>query len=232
MLQVLSTVKANPTKDSLPKELSIIVQDLASVTPSHMIAVYGPPSRSAPSQRRRVTLFPVHSIVFALHCAKLPPFPPISVPTTPAPGSREMVVPVWPLCLPSPQTFPQLSSYLYNKRNDLLLSSLLPCPPPATLEQESSLLLPFASKLAGTYTAQALLQQTMTVHGFWQNVCALGIFDDELWDIIDLVWQILLTAVAIATGNPQAMIPIPSPSQPPALSQPQSQASSSTSELS
>jgi hypothetical protein len=221
MLQVLSSVKGNPIKDALPKELSIVVHDISSAAPSHMLAVYGPPSKKGCTEKRKVTLYPAHSLIFAAYCSKLPPFPPIGVPTTSQPGAPlELSVPIRPLCLPSPQTYPRLSSFLYTKHTDALLQSLMPCQPPTTLAQwqeqeqgissQSSQLIEFSAKLAGTYTTQALLQHTMTVHGLWQNVCALGIFDDSLWETIDLAWQILLTAIAIGTGNSQAMISPPS----------------------
>lgn len=60
--------------------------------------------------------------------------------------------------------------------------------------------------LAGMYTPPALLYQAMAVHGLWQNVCALGIFDDELWDMMDLAWEVMLSAVAIAIGSPEKML--------------------------
>ena len=218
MLNVLSTVKASLASSLLPKELTIVVQDLTSVLPTHMVAVYGhaPKTQTQTQRRTKVTLLPVHSLVFAAHCSKLPPFPPTLAPPEQKPGSQEITVPVWPLCLPSPQLYPQLAAYLYNKRTDLVLQTLLPCPPPPTLEVDPSLIVPFATKLSGTFTVHALLQHQLMVHGMWQNVCALGIFDDLLWDTLDLAWQILLTALAIATGNASLMIEQPSegPSQP------------------
>jgi hypothetical protein len=218
MLKVLASVKGNPVKDALPKELSIIVHDLSSALPSHMLAVFGPSSKKGSTERRKVTLYPAHSLVFAAYCSKLPAFPPVDISATPPlRAPQELVVPIRPLCLPSPQTYPRLSAFLYTKRADILLQSLMPCQPPTLLMQsqeqetpsQSSQLLEFAARLAGTYTPQALLQHTMTVHGVWQNVCALGIFDDSLWETMDLAWQILLTAIAIGTGNPQAMIAVP-----------------------
>jgi len=228
MLKVLGSVKSNPVKDALPKELGIVVHDLSSALPSHMLAVYGPSPKKGSTERRRVTLYPAHSLIFAVYCSKLPPFPPADVSVTSQPSVPAVLsVPVRPLCLPSPQTYPRLSSYLYTKRTDLLLHSLMPCQPPTTLAQrqeqdpssQSSQLVEFAASLAGTYTTQALLQYTMLVHGLWQNVCALGIFDDGLWETIDFAWQILLTAIAIGTGNPQAMIAAPAAS--PSIEQPQ-----------
>ncbi|KAG6884344.1 hypothetical protein C0993_011978 [Termitomyces sp. T159_Od127] len=46
-----------------------------------------------------------------------------------------------------------------------------------------------------------ILQHSTVVHGLWQNTCALGIFDDGLWEVIDVAWQILLAAVAVGTGT-------------------------------
>ncbi|KAI0050342.1 hypothetical protein FA95DRAFT_1487496 [Auriscalpium vulgare] len=207
MLKVLGGVQASPAKDKLPKELSIIVNDLSAEMPTHMVAVY---SRLSNTTRRRVTLYPIHNVMFATHCANLPALPP-SHPTPPTtPGSR-ITVPVVPLCLPSPPTFPHLSAYLYGKRADVLLASLLPCAPPAfdksgtDEDRQRAAIKQFASKLAATYTPHALLQHAMRVNGLWRNACVLGVFDDALWATIDLAWEVLLYALAIATGNPQAI---------------------------
>ncbi|PFH53471.1 hypothetical protein AMATHDRAFT_54553 [Amanita thiersii Skay4041] len=209
-LQVVSSVRANSVKDSLPTELTIVVHDLSAALPTHMLAVYGPLPKQNPSARRRVTLYPAHSLIFAAHCAKLPPFSPVLLPAREAEGDvpQEVTVPIQPLLLPSPQTYALLTAFLYTKRVDVLLRTLMPpgCPLPLKLEDKSQTALQsFAARLAGTYTPQMLLQQTMTVQGLWQNVCALGVFDDELWDTMDLAWKVLLTAISISTGNPRAM---------------------------
>ncbi|GLB39933.1 hypothetical protein LshimejAT787_0704430 [Lyophyllum shimeji] len=215
MLKTLSSVRAQTTPDVLPKELSIVVHDLTTALPSHMLAVYGPapknPSPTAP--KRKVTLYPVHSLYLAAHCARLPPFPPSLAPAPPvAPGatSVQYTVPVRPLCLPSPATYPRLSSYLYTKRTGALLASLLPSPPPAGLLSPSAsdstttttttATREYATLLAQTYTPQALLQHALLVHGLWQNVCALGIFDDGVWEVIDAAWRTLLAGIALGTG--------------------------------
>jgi hypothetical protein len=104
--------------------------------------------------------------------------------------------------------------YLYTKRSDLLLRSLLPVIPPTpinvytspdeTPEEAARQLqnaLSFARQLAATYTPHALLQYTMRVNGLWRNVCALGIFDSGIWEIIDTAWEVLLLALGMATGN-------------------------------
>ncbi|KAI0059984.1 hypothetical protein BV25DRAFT_1808084 [Artomyces pyxidatus] len=217
MLQVLSSVTAAPAKDSLPKELSIVVKDISAEMPTHMMAVYS----RLPTQltRRRVTLYPVHNVMLASHCANLPSLPD-SHPIIPETPGSSITVPVVPLCIPSPQTYPHLSAYLYIKRADILLSQLLPCPPPPAVatppdDSESAqkdAIMTFAGKLAATYTPHALLQYAMRVNGLWRNACALGIFDDGLWATMDLAWEIVLCALAIATGNPQAVEATPASS--------------------
>ncbi|KAF8964763.1 hypothetical protein BDZ97DRAFT_1918722 [Flammula alnicola] len=220
LMQSLANVKVNPVKDRLPKELTVLAHDMTAILPTHMLAVFGRPSPSSsgsvPSPRpRKVTLFPVHSLVLLAHCANLPK-PPSALPV-PLTGQQEVQLPIWSLCLPSPLTYPQLSTYLYTKQIDHILKSFLPCSPPSTLMQDPSQILAFATHLSATFTIQALTKYALTVHGLWQNVCALGIFDDNLWDAMDVMWKSLLTALAIATGEPSLMLS-PQTNQPPTSS--------------
>jgi hypothetical protein len=70
MLSLLASVQARPSRNILPKELDILVNDASSQMPTHMFAVY---SRQADiGSHRQVTLFPVHNIIFAAQCANLP----------------------------------------------------------------------------------------------------------------------------------------------------------------
>ena len=173
-----------------------------------MLAVFGKQVGNKSHQPRKVTLYPVHSLVFASYCASLPKFP-TALPVTLSQEEeiRKMNVPVWPLCIPSPATFPHLSTYLYNKRTDLFMKSVLPRPPPSTFEDPSHVPV-FARELAETFTVQTLVKHALMVFGVWQNVCALGIFDDNLWESLDTLWELLLTSIAIGTGNPSAVTPI------------------------
>jgi hypothetical protein len=206
MLQVLTRVQAEPVKNSLPKELSILVNDLSSDPPTHMLALYSRhPSEGNTTTHKSVTLFPTHNIILAANCANLPQLPP----STPSPTNvgDQIKIPIVPLCIPSPQTFPRLSAYLYTKNSFSLLTSLLSTRPPLSLTLEDEYTIrQFAGRLAGTYTTQALLHQIMMVNGLWRNVCALGIFDGGIWSAMDIAWEALLTALAIATGNPSAIM--------------------------
>jgi hypothetical protein len=108
--------KAEPASNVLPKELAAVINDLSSDMPTHMLAVY---SRHA-ATKHRITLFP---IILATHCANLPILPASSVVRPQATGST-ISVPVVPLCIPTPDVFPQLLTFLYTKRIDHLLVSL------------------------------------------------------------------------------------------------------------
>ncbi|TFK31714.1 hypothetical protein BDQ12DRAFT_671646 [Crucibulum laeve] len=202
LLAALGTVKPSPVKDSLPKDLSLLIEDLAT-SPTHMLAVHGGAApRSGAPKRRKVTLYPAHSIVFAAHCSKLPAFPPTTSPTPENEESYPMQisVPVRPLCLPSPETYPQLASFLYTKQTIPLLNSLLPCPIPTNLDEEGQQQV-YAKRLGMTYTVPVLLHNIAMVLGLWKNVCALGVFDHLLWDTMDQAWEILLNALAVGTGT-------------------------------
>lgn len=207
MLRVLAGIKAEPVSNVLPKELSMIVNDVSSDMPTHMFAVFS--SRQPAPARRRVTLFPAHNLVFATHCANLPILP-TSTPALVECAGQEIKVPVIPLCIPSPEVFPQLSTFLYTKRIDHLLASLMPLPTPPPLYRDDPttvmpLLTQFAQKIADTYTVKTLLLHIAKVHGTWCNTMALGIADERLWCALDTAWEVLLTSLAISTGQPHLM---------------------------
>ena len=190
---------------------------MTSILPTHILAIS---TKEAPAGKpRKITLFPVHSLVFATQCSRMPAFPP----TLPVPahtvGQQTVKVPVFTICIPSPATYPQLSNFLYNKRADVLMKSMLPCAPPPMLAEDPTQIVPYATQLAETFTVQALAKYTFAVHGLWQNVCAMGIYNDLLWDTMDLIWQCLLTAMAISTGKPSLMISPPSSETTPSGSQ-------------
>lgn len=200
MMQVLSSVEATPVKNSLPKELTVMVNDFSSDMPTHMLAVYSRQSSVSPNPTRRVMLFPTHNIVMALHCAHLPMLPKSTATEPDSVG--QMTLPVIPLCVPSPETFSRLSSYLYTKDASHLLSMLLPTGMLTSLLSHADMLdadapevQQFSNKLCATYTPHALLTHAMTINGLWRNVCALGIFDARLWEVLDLAWDIVIGAL-------------------------------------
>jgi hypothetical protein len=213
MMQVLSSVEATPVKNSLPKELTVMVNDFSSDMPTHMLAVYSRQCSASPNPTRRVMLFPTHNIVMAVHCAHLPMLPKSTATEPDSVG--QMILPVVPLCVPSPETFSQLSAYLYTKDASHLLAMLLPTatqtptsvlPLNELLDADAQKLQQFSSKLRATYTPHALLAYAMTINGLWRNVCALGIFDAQLWEILDLAWGLVIGALAGKEGAAEGML--------------------------
>lgn len=197
MLQVLSSVQATPVSNALPKELSILINDLSADLPTHMLAVYSRQSSHSPNLTRRVTLYPTHNLVMAAHCANLPMLPKST--TSEPDDAGNMLLPVVPLCIPAPETFSQLSGYLYTKNAYHLLSTLLPTgigsTPYSLLGRDETEVQQFSAKLRATYTPHALLTHAMSINGLWRNTVALGIFDDQLWDMLDLSWEVVIGAL-------------------------------------
>lgn len=213
MMQVLASIQATPVKNTIPTHLCVMINDESCDMPTHMLAIYLRPTRtsSAPPGPKRVTLYPIHRIIMALHCAHLPVLPQSDASEPDSVG--QMVLPVVPLGLPSPETFSRLSNYLYTKDASYLLATLLPTGTltpsyilslETYLDSDSPELQQYSSKLRATYTPCALLSYAMTVNGLWRNVCALGVFDDELWEVLDLAWEALICAIGWEEGSPQA----------------------------
>ncbi|KAF5365222.1 hypothetical protein D9758_005422 [Tetrapyrgos nigripes] len=211
LLRTNASVTAD-VDNKLTKETTITVSDPhATDLPTHMLAVYSPPK---PKQKAQLRLFPVHAMVVAAHCSRMPAFPPS--PNTPndanppqgVSGPRETTIPVRPVCLPHPASFSPLLQYMYTGRPEVLLRAVLPTMPAEQFLDnplDSTNIMAFATELGRTYVVNVLLENATIVHGLWTNACALGIFDDGLWTVIDACWEVLLQALAIGTGNPRAV---------------------------
>jgi len=188
---------------TLPKEIVMTTDDINCVLPTHMMAVHGPRPTNDPEAKTKVTLYPVHSLVLAAYCAKLPAFPPLEV-ADPVenPTSRQFTLPIRPLYLHSPQTFSAILEYLYLRSPDILLQRLIPLPLPTVMihkpEEHASL----ARYIGNRLSIPALFCQVSVVHGIWQNTCALGIFDDHLWGVISFAWKLAVTSLGVATKKP------------------------------
>ncbi|KAG6826829.1 hypothetical protein H0H92_014247 [Tricholoma furcatifolium] len=196
--------KALP-QSRLPPSLTVPIRAASSAYPTHVMAVN---SSKAPSDTAMV--FPIHALVISSQCAKLPVLP------SPAQQSHPHTVhlPVLPLSVPSPAAFAVLHSYLYDHNLATVLKALIPAPSGflqtlshaavrgalesgPTLHQLSAYLCTSASGNISTL-------RTYSVHAkeLWQTMCALGIFDEQLWDTLDLAWDVILGAFNLAAqGN-------------------------------
>ncbi|TFK52754.1 hypothetical protein OE88DRAFT_1656321 [Heliocybe sulcata] len=205
MLAAISAVGASVPKSvpraSIPSAVpATISPSAAHVCPTHILAIA---SSSQAGASPSIALIPTHQIVLAAHCANIPSFPKPS----PASDSGRVTIPIVPLTVPSASTFPLLHAYLYTKRLDALLTNLLPIPlqllPSATPTPDE--LKRASHHLASTamFSADHLTRYVSLVHSLWKNIVALGVFEKELWQALDLAWEVVVGAVHIANGARQ-----------------------------
>ncbi|KAJ7471858.1 hypothetical protein FB451DRAFT_1089971 [Mycena latifolia] len=190
-------------KCSLPPYLTVPLfprQDC--VYPTHTLAISNA-SPSGPTDMHLV--FPVHALVLAAHCSKLPQLPP------PAPRASSSVhLPVLPLALPSAPAFSILHAFMYTHRLDAVLTALFPIPPRflqslthktvrAALQSGADLHHLSAHLCAASASnMQVLMTHTAHVKELWQDMVALGIDDAALWDTVELAYEIVLGALSLA----------------------------------
>ncbi|RDB17079.1 Clampless protein 1 [Hypsizygus marmoreus] len=201
-----SHLPSSMPRSRLPASLNVPIRASASPVsyPTHVLAV-----SSSKSSNDQAMMFPVHSLVLASHCALLP-----RLPASPQqPHSPTLQLPVLPLSIPSPAAFTILHSFMYHHRLETVLKGLFPMPSGflqslshdavlsalssgETLHRLSSYLCTSASSNLHTLTTHAA-----HVKELWQNMAALGLYDPELWDTLDLAWEIVLGALNLAAAG-------------------------------
>lgn len=147
-------------------------------------------------------LYPTHALLMAAYCTSLPTLP------TNAPNSTSL--PILPLTVSSPNLFPLLQNFLLTKRHDLLLSSLLQISPTALSSLANVAPNARSSTLAHIliqhtkYSMPHLMQYTTQLTAFWKLVCALGVFDADTWETLDLAWEASLGAMNLAVSREES----------------------------
>ncbi|KAH9947849.1 hypothetical protein B0H21DRAFT_736614 [Amylocystis lapponica] len=205
-----------PSSSAFPTHLLAISSSKSPSAPNTPTAASFA-SQSSSTLSVTIPLYPTHALVLAAHCTLLPPLPR----SRPSNHTTAVSLPIVPLTVPSAEVFPLLHAYLHTRRPDTLLASLLPSLasvlPPANVAAGSSApgkamyiaqfssesLLRLAHGLASSAHAHAgaqgalagLMAHTKAINGLWRNACALGVFDAELWGVMDLAWEIVLTAL-------------------------------------
>ncbi|KAF8574040.1 hypothetical protein K439DRAFT_1373599 [Ramaria rubella] len=176
LLEATCNATAEPPTGQLPHELELICKDVSIEPPSHILAVYS-------QNYAHVTLFPAHALILATYCAHLPALP-TSKPNIPAASGDAVIVPVVPLRIPSTGTFSLLLSFLYTNRADTLMNQLIPVGDSQTME-------PLTQK-----SRESLVNDARKVYGLWRNASSLGIFDDKLFQTLEMAWEVLLDALS------------------------------------
>ncbi|KAI0705453.1 hypothetical protein C8Q76DRAFT_630611 [Earliella scabrosa] len=212
-----------PDMSSFPTHVFAILSSRSASAMTPTVASFADRASLPPSTT--VPLFPASALVMAAHCALLPPLPP---PSRSAGRRAALTLPIVPLTVPSPDTYPLLHAYLHTMRPDTLLASLLPALasslPPLSSAAASSAgsnklvyvaqfssgsLARLAHALAGAAFQRGGTQGAMgglmahikVINGLWQNVCALGVFDAELWGVMDVAWEVVLAAMTRVVEN-------------------------------
>ncbi|KIM60580.1 hypothetical protein SCLCIDRAFT_26460 [Scleroderma citrinum Foug A] len=135
----------------LPKEPSVVVNDLSADMPTHMLAVY---SRQVPAATKRGS----------------------SAPATPKSGVY--LDPRCPSVHSCTRGFPfHLPLHQAHRPSPCNPAALTEDP---TSQNVHTQLQQFATKLAALAPAHVLLARAMAVNGLWRNACALGIADEKL----------------------------------------------------
>lgn len=177
----------------------------SSSYPTHILAL----SKSSTSESY-VTLVPTHALILASNCASLPRLPPSA---SSHGATASVTLPVLPLTIPAPAAFAPLHTFLYTHSAPQLLSALLPAIPGSilsTLTSPQALRGTLASGPAlHTLSAHlvssapgmgALTNVAQNIAAVWRNAVALGIHDPELWNCLDLAWEVILGAMNIGAG--------------------------------
>jgi len=171
--------------------------------PTHVLAVYS--ELLGPS---KVALFPVYGIVIAALCSNIPPLPPSTL-LSQRKGSNHsppqdlvVSVPIIPTKLPSVEMFQPLLSYLYTRNVNQLFDCLLPFDIGSDESMEEA-----AKRHAQTVALKQLLNEASRVQAIWSNIIALGIFDDDLFSSVEMVWNIYSVALEEAARKDQEVLP-------------------------
>jgi hypothetical protein len=174
--------------------------------PTHILAL----SKSSNSFDSSVTLVATHALILASNCASLPRLPP----SAPSYGSNvNVTLPILPLTIPAPAAFRPLHTFLYNHSAPQLLSTLLRAVPGSflatltspqalrgTLSSGPALHTLSAHLMSSAPGMSALTDVAQNIAAVWRNAVALGVHDPELWDCLDLAWEVVLGAMNLGAG--------------------------------
>lgn len=48
---------------------------------------------------------------------------------------------------------------------------------------------------------QQLMAYSDQISAFWRLICALGVFDNDTWEVVDLTWDAVLGAMNLVIQN-------------------------------
>ncbi|THH27272.1 hypothetical protein EUX98_g6914 [Antrodiella citrinella] len=200
MLRVCAGIRApNLPQHLIPPFLDVQAWNLETEMPSHMLAIYPLPGTPNPA----VTLYPIHDVIFASHCARWPKCPQTTVEAPSTPGG-DIHLPVVRIPIPAPAAFPLLASYLYKKQPNLVLKNALPAMDDAflaTLTPAQWLAPQFGRMVAGKFSLEVLVGRARFILGFRANLLALGVADERVWHDLQRAWSVIRVALEVKLGQ-------------------------------
>ncbi|KAF6758138.1 hypothetical protein DFP72DRAFT_808139 [Ephemerocybe angulata] len=206
LLQGMSGIQVLRSQARLESEgthVQVVLPQTCVEAPTHVLALCSAPSSSssspaAPCMAAIQSVIPVHALVLAAHCANMPALPPSSPSTSTQEGLTLTTLPVVPLVLPSPSTFPILAGFLYHKNTHTLISQLLaPLPIPSTLETSQVHELPALGRVLAGHGREVVVRMCERVWGVWMNARAVGVVEEEVWDACEVAWEVCGVAMGL-----------------------------------
>ncbi|KAJ6573000.1 hypothetical protein DFH09DRAFT_1277166 [Mycena vulgaris] len=181
--------------------------------PPHLPPALTPPCRDSKGKKgegsaTRRTVFPVHAVVLAAYCAKIPRL----LPSAPSAASRtaSAMLPVLPLTLlprtPSPSSMPSCTPTA--SPPPFYPPPLLPLAPPRTrtpalARTERSSPTPPSARPSPPCPSSPprlapLRRLLLQPEELCKDMVALGVYDPELWNALDLAWEVVLGALDLS----------------------------------
>lgn len=118
-------------------------------------------------------------------------------------GSQDILLrlPILPLTIPHPASFPLLHTHLHLPDRPLMPALLnLPVQSCALNGSKTA---SDPAELADLCTAE-LVQRLTFMHGFWTNICALGVSSDRTWRELERAWACVMGVIVSRSRSPES----------------------------
>ncbi|KAF8321797.1 hypothetical protein DL93DRAFT_1471407 [Clavulina sp. PMI_390] len=186
----------------VPSSIDIALTKLTGMLPTHLVAVSDTTEKNV-----LVRYFPIHASVYASQCANFP-LPPGSLEQPPpspyfgANGQPFLRLPVILIKAHVP-TFHLIQTALYTRSYREVLRDLVPRIPPSiepTLGDVTSVAEAIGSD---TPSGIEIVATCFNILSLWETVHRLCLYDEQLYETVDLAWAIALESVAWYQRNRQ-----------------------------
>ncbi|KAF8870942.1 hypothetical protein CPB85DRAFT_1226186 [Mucidula mucida] len=187
----------------IPRALTVpLLKSSATASfPTHALAICAKDDPGQPA-----LIFPIHCLVFSAHCS-------LTLPSCYEPNESAIHLPIQRLELPSPRAFSILYEYMYTQRLDGVLKKLIPLPPDFLSELSHTVVIEARGSKSTIFrlgmhlyacesgSVAMIMTHASHVKDLWHDMVALRMYLFDLWDTLDLAWDIVLCALHLASGR-------------------------------